>query len=168
VADVQIWSRPSGLIIRRVSGCVFRSAQPKDLADWEFMRDSLGIDTVVKLNTESEGSDKGGRALGFAVHDYAIPPIGDGPILQEIAGIFERPNMGKIEEAMEIAAAGNCLVHCTHGEDRTGLVCGIYRVRYDGWSTKEAWDEMIALGYHPEFIGLDRAWFMECSAGRGV
>lgn len=163
-----IWTRPSGLLIRRVSGAVFRSGQPKDLADWEFMRDSLGIDTVVKLNTESEGTDNGARALGLTVNDYPIPPIGDGNILQEVAGIFEKPDFGKLEDALEVAAAGKCLIHCSHGEDRSGLVCGLYRVRYDGWSTQQAWDEMIALGYHPEFIGLDKAWWMENSAGRGV
>lgn len=159
-----IWTRPSGLVIRRVSGSVFRCAQPKDLGDWEFIRDSLGVDTVVKLNSEEEGSDRGARALGLTVHDLPIQPIA-GNLLQDVVGIFEKPDPGKLEEGMEIMAAGSCIVHCQHGQDRTGLLCGLYRVRYDGWTKHLAWDEMILLGYHEEFVGLDRAWWEENSAG---
>ena len=156
-----VWTRPSGLVIRRVSGSVFRSAQPKDLSDWEFIRDALGVDTVCKLNTEAEGSDKGARALGLTVHDLAIPPMGAEGILHAMAGIFEMPDSGKTDKGLELMVAGNCLVHCTMGQDRTGFQCGIYRVRCDGWTREAAWDEMIALGYHPEFMGLDRAWWVE-------
>src|SRR5208337_128831 len=123
-----IWTRPSGLVIRRVSGSVFRCAQPKQLGDWEFIRDSLGVDTVVKLNTEDEASDKGARALGLTVYDFAIP-LDNGNIISDIGAIFQKPDMLKCEQAMEVMAAGNCLVHCTHGEDRTGFECGLYRVR---------------------------------------
>jgi len=158
-----IWTRPSGLVIRRVSGSAFRCAQPKDLGDWEFIRDALGVDAVCKLNTEQEGSDKGARALGLTVYDLAIPPIASGNLLNEVAGIFELPDLDKINQGLELMVAGNCLVHCTHGQDRTGLQCGIYRVRCDGWTRDAAWDEMIALGYHVEFMGLDRAWWDETS-----
>lgn len=161
-----IWTLASGLVIRRVSGSVFRCAQPKDLADWEFVRDSLGVDTVVKLNAEFEGSDKGAIALGLNVHDFAIQPIDDGNIIHEAATLFEKPDMTKVDAALETMAAGGCLVHCTHGHDRTGLLCAIYRVRYDGWTTTAAWEEAMALGYHPEFIGLDRAWWDENAAGK--
>jgi len=167
MADTQnIWTLPSGLVIRRVSGTTFRSAQPKDLADWEFMRDNLGIDTVVKLNTESEGSDKGARAMGLTVHDLPIPPLGEGAgLISEAEGLFEKPDPAKVEQALEIMAAGNCLLHCTHGQDRTGHVASLYRVRYDGWTTLAAWKEALELGYHVEFLALDWAWFSENAAG---
>lgn len=39
-------------------------------------------------------------------------------------------------------------VHCFHGSDRTGLMCGIYRITRDGWTVKEAYKEMKACGFH--------------------
>jgi protein tyrosine phosphatase (PTP) superfamily phosphohydrolase (DUF442 family) len=56
------------------------------------------------------------------------------------------------------------LVHCTHGADRTGAMCAVYRIFVQGWSKQEALQEMTTggFGFHmiwqdlPEFIeGLD-------------
>lgn len=38
-------------------------------------------------------------------------------------------------------------VHCEHGKDRTGLVIGLYRMRYDGWSREKASAEMRKMGH---------------------
>lgn len=38
-------------------------------------------------------------------------------------------------------------IHCFSGEHRTGIVCAVLRMEYDGWSNREAIDEMIRLGY---------------------
>lgn len=46
------------------------------------------------------------------------------------------------------------LVHCKHGEDRTGLIIGLYRVVYQGWKPQDAWNEMLELGYHRFFYNL--------------
>ena len=161
-----IWTRPSGLVIRRVSGTVYRSAQPKQLEDWEFLRDVLSVTNVVKLNTEQEGTDNGARALGLLVADCAIEPVDEGTILDKVEAIFKKPDMSRVEKALDLMDVGNVLVHCSHGHDRTGLACALYRVQHDGWSTAQAWEEALSLGYHPEFVGLDEAWFSENAAGR--
>jgi len=46
-------------------------------------------------------------------------------------------------------------VHCAHGQDRTGLVIGLERVIDEGWTPKAAHDEMLKLGFHMEFVGLN-------------
>ena len=46
-------------------------------------------------------------------------------------------------------------VHCAHGQDRTGLVIGLERVIDEGWTPKAAHDEMLKLGFHPLFEGLN-------------
>ena len=46
-------------------------------------------------------------------------------------------------------------VHCRHGQDRTGLVIGLERVEHEGWTPADAHDEMLRLGFHPYFLGLD-------------
>ena len=46
-------------------------------------------------------------------------------------------------------------IHCTHGQDRTGLIMGLYRIFVDKWSSGNAYDEMLKIGFHPEFFALD-------------
>ena len=42
------------------------------------------------------------------------------------------------------------LIHCYHGADRTGLIAGMYRIIYQGWTVEEAKAEMQhgPYGYH--------------------
>jgi hypothetical protein len=157
---------PSGLLITRVSGTLWRVAQPKTLEDCKVMYDSLGIRTRVKLNTEKEGSDNCVRAAAIVVHDCAIEPIADGDLLDEVVGIFEKPDPVKVELALQLMDGDNVVVGCQHNHDRTSLLVGMRRVRYEGWSVSDAWDEMLLFGYHPELVGLDRSWWDENAAGR--
>jgi hypothetical protein len=43
-------------------------------------------------------------------------------------------------------------VHCTHGRDRTGSMVGVYREQFDGYTPKQALDEMESeqFGYDPK------------------
>jgi len=46
-------------------------------------------------------------------------------------------------------------VHCKHGQDRTGLVIGLERVLNEGWDPQPAHDEMVKIGFHTGFLGLE-------------
>jgi hypothetical protein len=51
------------------------------------------------------------------------------------------------------------LVHCQHGQDRTGLVIAAYRVNVHGWSKGQAMSEALAFGYRSWLnFGLNRTW----------
>lgn len=39
-------------------------------------------------------------------------------------------------------------IHCLHGKDRTGFMCAVYRMKYCGWSYKQAKREMFSYGFH--------------------
>jgi Tyrosine phosphatase family len=62
----------------------------------------------------------------------------------------------------EIDAAlsfGKVLVHCEHGQDRTGLVIAAYRVRKCGWTKEAAMAEALTLGYRKYLnFGLNKTW----------
>jgi protein tyrosine/serine phosphatase len=47
------------------------------------------------------------------------------------------------------------LVHCLHGEDRTGLIIGLHRVFHDGWTPAKAYQEMLANGFHQLLVFLN-------------
>lgn len=50
-------------------------------------------------------------------------------------------------------------IHCKHGQDRTGLIIGLYRVEVQGWSPARAYREMLTNGFHPELTGLRNYFF---------
>jgi protein tyrosine/serine phosphatase len=39
-------------------------------------------------------------------------------------------------------------VHCEHGQDRTGLIVGLFRVETQHWTPAAAYKEMLAKGFH--------------------
>ena len=46
-------------------------------------------------------------------------------------------------------------VHCRHGQDRTGLIVGLYRVIEQDWKPKDAYAEMLQKHFHTSLFGLD-------------
>jgi protein tyrosine/serine phosphatase len=131
---------------------LYRGGQPSP-DGWLSLKE-LGIKTVVKLNFPYEGSDEEAIKLGMTVVDCYGPPSG-------LINIFEHPDPDRIRLAVQ--TLGNkteqpIYVHCLHGQDRTGLVVGLYRVLYEGFTKKEAFREMFQNGFHWEFLGLLDFW----------
>ena len=46
-------------------------------------------------------------------------------------------------------------VHCMQGHDRTGLIVALYRVFDQGWTPKDAHDEMMALGFNSLLMAMN-------------
>ena len=59
-------------------------------------------------------------------------------------------------------------VHCEHGQDRTGLIIGAYRVRVQRWSKSQAYQEMKAHGFHPLLHGLYSSWLEDVAEAPGA
>ena len=144
--------------LRQVKPGLWRSGQPKTVFDWQYLN-SLGITRAIKLNFESEYSDSAARVTGITAYVMSVQPEGDKDIISDITSTFVRPNPTTIEEAEKaIDPSIGTLVHCTHGQDRTGYLIGRYRVNTDGWSKEDAYLEMLRFGFHPELHGLHEAW----------
>ena len=120
---------------------------------------------VVKLNFDAEGQDTGATTRGFSILYVPIQPEGDQDLLKDVWDTFKTPDAAHIETAKSELLRCKlhpdtdfCLVHCTHGEDRTGEVVGEYRLDDDDWTKDHAYQEMIAHHYHPELYGLYDRW----------
>jgi hypothetical protein len=136
----------------------WRSGQPTTTEQWQYLY-SLGIREVVKLNFESEGSDLEAARVGMVVHYLGIQPSGDQDIWDNIAHTFVRPDSERLRAAQEVLNTSRAvLVHCTHGQDRTGLVIGRYRVLSQGWTKEHAYHEMLDNHFHPLLHGLHEEW----------
>ena len=125
---------------------IWRGGQPDD-PGWNQLK-ANGITHVIKLNEESEGTDITAEALGMAV--FSLP-------ISLLEQILTEPSKHAILQAVDYIG-DNTFIHCEHGQDRTGLVVGVYRVLKQGWSKQDAEDEMLAHGFHKILLGLWDYW----------
>lgn len=136
---------------RMVEPGVYRGGQPT-AEGWVYLHAVLHVKTVVKLNSYGEGSsDNIATALGMQVYCHPIS------LWQQIVG---EPDKGVLTTSWfeMVPWNGPVFVHCSHGQDRTGLVTAIYRVNMDHWTKARAEQEMLKDGFHPLLHGLYGAW----------
>ena len=122
--------------LHKVSDTLYRSAQPSA----EGMRNlrAIGVETIVNLRSfHSDRHEIGDTGLAYEhIYMKAWHPEEDDAVrfLQIVANPRRDP----------------VLVHCQHGADRTGTMCALYRVAVQGWSKKEAVEEMSQgeFGFH--------------------
>lgn len=140
----------ASLNLNHVSHHVWRSGQPEKPEQWRKLM-NLGIKRVIKLSFPEEGSDA--WAAKYGLETYAFPMF---PRTGFDESENVRPERRSINGALSLITT-NTLVHCTNGEDRTGLVIGMYRVLVDGWTKRRALFEMLELGFR-ELPGLTQYW----------
>ena len=147
-----------------VDGNVYRSGQITTQEGWAHVVElARGRHVhVIKLNFDNEGSDTLGIAAGAIVHDLAIQPEGDQDVIDDVRSVFRQPDPAKVDDAIALLRSARpdelWLVHCTHGQDRTGYVIGRYRVLVEHWTKDAAYKEMLAHDFHPELHGVREAW----------
>lgn len=123
----------------RVGQDVYRSGQPSALQLRE-LHARYGIRSVLKLN---HGRDE--APPGVLVQHHPLDTL-------------REPEPQQLEAALQALERSPkpVLVHCTHGEDRTGLVVALYRIR-QGVPVDTAYADMVRHGFHP-YPGVWRAW----------
>lgn len=126
-----------------VNGRLSRGAQPT-ANGFKTLRGE-GVRTVINLRSEALESEEASIVRGLGMVYRAIP-----------LELFTKPKDSDIVEFLELAASdsGHVFVHCLHGQDRTGMMIAIYRMVVDGFTFKDAYTEMLALGFHKEFTNL--------------
>jgi protein tyrosine phosphatase (PTP) superfamily phosphohydrolase (DUF442 family) len=135
----------------KVTSNLWRGGQPLVQADMVQLA-HIGIKKIIKLNSDQSSDEIAWcKSLGIQL-DY-IPLSG-----------FWAPsdaNMKVIQDSLFISGISQIptFVHCEHGEDRTGLVLGIVRVKIFGWTKEKAFQEMLANGFHPFLLGLLWYWW---------
>lgn len=141
------------MVIQQVHDNIYRSAQPT-ATDWPGLKDA-GIQSIIKLNLESEGSDLAAADLGIIVHEFPIPPY-----VGNTMSMIERIDPRIVEAAITTALSAKVksLIHCTHGKDRTSFVCAQILVLEGVMTPDQAWHYMLENGFHPEIPNLVWAW----------
>ena len=122
----------------RIDDKLYRSEQPV-AEDGETIV-KLGIQSVINLGFFDRNDDDYLKAYGLTLLNRPLLSWSIKP--KEIAEILYL-----IEKQQQNGAV---LIHCYHGADRTGLIAGMYRIIYQGWTVEEAKAEMQhgPYGYH--------------------
>ncbi len=148
----------------RVDDGVWRSGQITTAAGWSYWRSVAGGKRlhVLKLNYANEGSDALATAAGIDVHEIPMQPEGDQDLWDDFLSVWKGPDLDDVAKAEALLASASAddvwLVHCTHGQDRTGFIIGEHRVLHDHWTKDHAYAEMRANHFHPELRGVAEAW----------
>ncbi len=130
-------------------GVLYRSGQ----LTGEALRSEIlrrGIRTVVNLAPGESGEAELCRQLGVA---YLELPVGDAWTLCGVPapGQAQAPaapyDLSALWRLLDAPDAQPVLVHCTGGVHRTGVVCAMYRIGYEGWLPEDAVREMDRYGF---------------------
>jgi protein tyrosine/serine phosphatase len=144
------WAQPVVLDgapnLHRVDDNFFRSAQP-DAAGFKGLVTQHGVRTVISLRAFN-ADEPFARGLDLRLVRYPI----------HTWNIERKDVVGALRTLRTAMKAAPVLLHCQHGADRTGLVTGLYRILYQGWSKDAALDEMQNgnFGYHPVWGNIPR------------
>ena len=131
----------------RVDDKLYRSEQP--VRDDAALIKKLGIKTVINLRY----FDRNDNDTALAGHGLALL---NKPLLAW------RVTPRQIAETLYLIEQrqthGAVLIHCYHGADRTGLISGMYRIIYQGWTVADAKEEMLhgPYGYHSIWRNLGK------------
>lgn len=152
----------------QVEAGLYRSGEPK--ADgWIYLRDVLHVRERIALDYPSERQAP--PPAGIVVVEHAMPPSDADDVIGEAFG-RDAPTVAEVLAAVDAidacmahrAAGEACAAGCLHGQDRTGLIFAVYRVRH-GWTREAAWAEALRLGFHRELRGLAEVWERMPGAG---
>ncbi|MEN9723127.1 MAG: hypothetical protein RJB38_1113 [Pseudomonadota bacterium] len=138
---------------------IFRGSQPETREDFEFLR-SIGVRTILNLRTNQKL---------VARHREMAQELGLQTVNIPVGSFFEPKAkvIAQVQAALKDPSLQPIFVHCRHGKDRTGLMVGLYRTAEQGWTQKEAHEEMLDLGFNPWLIGLEKAFWKYSAPPRG-
>jgi protein tyrosine/serine phosphatase len=129
----------------QVSSTLYRGGRP-DEAGVQVLAQK-GVKTIIDLENDDQAVANERNWAHAAGLNFISEPMN--PI--------ERPKDREVDDILSKLtdpALQPVFVHCMQGHDRTGLIVALYRVIYEGWTPKDANDEMNALGFNNIFIAM--------------
>jgi protein tyrosine/serine phosphatase len=130
-------------------GQIFRGPMP-DLITIQRMKD-LGIKTILNLDNNKAAIANERKIAANLGIDYISKPM---------SGFWapQKSYAKSIVAMVNDPALYPIFVHCKHGQDRTGLILGLYRVYYQHWRPADAYQEMLDYGFHPILFLLKHSY----------
>ena len=136
VTTVKLESRPASwaqpvdpdFVLYKMSDSLYRSALPR-AHDVEWLQQNK-IQTVINFYQKPDSlwlHDTGIEQIQIPLRTDRIDDVDVLRVLRSIASAEQK---------------GKVLMHCKHGQNRTGLIAAMYRIVFEGWSKEDAMAEM--------------------------
>ncbi|MCK9534721.1 MAG: dual specificity protein phosphatase family protein [Pseudomonas sp.] len=124
------WAQPldPDFVLYKMSDSLYRSALPRE-QDIEWLQQNK-IQTVINFYQKSDS---------LWLHDSSIEQVQIPLRTDRIDDVDVLRVLRSIASAKQ---KGNVLMHCKHGQNRTGLIAAMYRIVFEGWSKADAMAEM--------------------------
>ncbi|HEY9773185.1 MAG TPA: hypothetical protein V6C81_05190 [Planktothrix sp.] len=116
----------------KVDGGIWRGSAPTTAALDALKHD--GVKTIVDLRLDGDGvaqESARAKALGVKYYHFALG--------------FNKPQEKELSDILAVMTDPinqPVFVHCRQGADRTGMLVGLYRRKWQGWTFKQAYVEM--------------------------
>lgn len=132
--------------ITQVTSNIYRGRRPDEATIAALAK--MNVKTILNLeNDETVVAAETAVAEQYGIQVISTPMSG-----------FWRPKDAQVSLSLQVLAnatdASPVFVHCQHGEDRTGLIVGLYRVQLQNWRPADAYEEMIKSGFHSMLVFL--------------
>lgn len=99
----------------------------------------LGIKTVIDLHGFKKDPDYSNAIESLGV-DYVFLPLKDkapsGEMMEEFISIVNNPDNHPV------------FYHCSHGKIRTSVMLAVFRMRCEGWTNEDAFNEMLYFDFN--------------------
>lgn len=131
-----------------VTNSIFRGGRPND-GDLASLKSEKNIKTVINLENKEPFIQQESRIANNLSLNFISSPM----------DAMVRPTDQQVNQILETLQNPDnfpIFLHCHHGQDRTGLIIGLYRVEVQGWTPAKAYQEMLANGFHPNLVPLDK------------
>lgn len=132
------WAQPldKSINLYRMAPGLYRSALPKT-QDWPQL-ERLGVATVINFYQKSDEQWLRDPRVRQVQLPLRTDRIDDADVIEVMRSI------------RQAQAQGPVLIHCKHGQNRTGLIAAMYRIIYEDWSKEQALAEMSGGGFGGE------------------
>lgn len=144
--NTQQWDSNDLPALSQVTPSFLRGGRPTALGIKKLKE--MGIKTIVNLENDDEAileEQQWAKKAGIEFHSIPL-------------SWFFSPSEEDVSLALNLIndpTKTPVFLHCQHGEDRTGLIVGLYRVYLQEWSPQQAYQEMLDFNFHPILLGLD-------------
>ena len=124
---------------------LYRGGQPT-AEGFQFLKEK-GVKTIINLRAEDNTESEIVQALGM--HYVQIP-------VDEVRPWSQLPpaSIAKYFELINNPANYPIFFHCKRGADRTGAFSALYRIAFQGWNPRKAYEEARNIGMRWYFGGL--------------
>lgn len=124
------WAQPldSSFVLYKMSDSLYRSALPHE-HDVEWLQEH-NVQTVINFYQKPDS---------LWLHDTSIEKI---QIPLRTDRIDDADVLQVLRSIVRAEQKGNVLMHCKHGQNRTGLIAAMYRIVFEDWSKADAMAEM--------------------------